>query len=77
MYKKGKRKGKIKEEQTGFWFTTDLPVSRKNVGALVQRGRMRWKIENEGFNTQKKQGYCPRMLEGGDGETDGETKGNR
>ena len=43
----------------------------------MQRGRMRWKIENEGFNTQKKQGYCPRMLEGGDGETDGETKGNR
>ena len=25
--------------------------------ALVQRGRMRWKIENEGFNTQKRQGH--------------------
>ena len=32
---------------------------RKGEGVedLVQRGRMRWKIENEGFNTQKKQGY--------------------
>ena len=24
---------------------------------MIQRGRWRWKIENEGFNTQKKQGY--------------------
>ena len=54
---KGKRKGEAEEEQKGFWFATDFPVSRKNVANLVQRGRMRWKIENEGFNTQKKQGY--------------------
>ena len=57
VYKKGKRKGEAEEEQKGFWFATDFPVSRKNVANLVQRGRMRWKIENEGFNTQKKQGY--------------------
>ena len=57
VYKKGKRKGEGVEEQKGFWFATDLPVGRKNVEALVQRGRMHWKIENEGFNTQKRQGY--------------------
>lgn len=56
-HKKGKRKGEWMEEQKGFWFATDLPVGRKNVQELAQRGRMRWKIENEGFNTQKKQGY--------------------
>lgn len=27
------------------------------MGGLVERGRMRWKIENEGFNAQKQQGY--------------------
>ena len=57
VYKKGKRKGETEEERKGFWFATDFPVGRKNVANLVQRGRMRWKIENEGFNTQKKQGY--------------------
>ena len=57
VYKKGKRKGETEEEQKCFWFATDFPVGRKNVANLVQRGRMRWKIENEGFNTQKRQGY--------------------
>ena len=32
-------------------------MGRGNVQVLVQCGRLRWKIENEGFNTQKKQGY--------------------
>lgn len=54
---KGKKKGKIKIIQKKLWFLTDLPVSRKNVAKLIKRGRMRWKIENEGFQTQKKQGY--------------------
>jgi len=40
-----------------YWFITDLPVNKRNVGILVQRGRMRWLIENEGFKTQKKHGY--------------------
>ena len=40
-----------------FWYLTDLPVTRKNVDDLIERGRMRWKIENEGFNAQKKHGY--------------------
>ena len=50
-----------KEKATGnvgrFYFLTDFQVSQKNVRRLVEEGRRRWKIENEGFNTQKQQGY--------------------
>ena len=43
---------------TTFLWATDLPVKRSNVVELSQRGgRCRWKIENQGFNTQKNQGY--------------------
>lgn len=56
-YKKGKKKGTQEERHKKFWFLTDLPLRKKNVEDLVERGRMRWKIENEGFNTQKKHGY--------------------
>lgn len=56
-YKKGKKKGAQEEEREMFVFLTDLPLGRKNIAGLVERGRMRWKIENEGFNTQKRQGY--------------------
>lgn len=45
------------EEKKYFWFLTNLPVSQKNVVDLAKRGRMRWKIENEGFNIKKKKGY--------------------
>lgn len=55
--KKGKKKGETQTTRKEFWFLTDLPVTRKNVADLVERGRMRWKIENEGFNAQKKHGY--------------------
>ena len=56
-YQKGKKKGQHKTIKKEFLFLTNLPVSQKNVEALVGQGRMRWKIENEGFNTQKRQGY--------------------
>ncbi len=55
--KRGKRKGETKNIKTGFLFLTDLSVNSKNVAALTQTGRRRWKIENEGFNVQKKHGY--------------------
>jgi len=43
---------------TTFFWATDLPVSKKNVVELSENGgRCRWKIENEGFNVQKNQGY--------------------
>lgn len=53
-----------KEEPTGVTsrsthrWVTDLPVSRRNVVELASDGgRLRWKIENEGFNVQKNGGY--------------------
>lgn len=56
MIRRGKKE-EVMEEKSSFWFLTDLPVGKKNVQELAYRGRMRWKIENEGFNTQKKGGY--------------------
>ncbi len=53
--KRGEKK--TEEEKHLFWFLTDLPVSQRNAAELAMRGRMRWKIENEGFNTQKRGGY--------------------
>jgi hypothetical protein len=43
---------------TKFKWITNCHVSLKNVTSLSNDGgRMRWKIENEGFNVQKKGGY--------------------
>lgn len=40
-----------------FAWLTPLPVGRKTVEAIAQKGgRYRWKIENEGFNRQKNSG---------------------
>lgn len=44
-------------KESSFYFITDLPIEDKNIESLIESGRKRWKIENEGFNTQKKQGY--------------------
>jgi hypothetical protein len=45
-------------QTTKFKWVTNLKVTRSNVAALAnQGGRIRWKIENEGFNTQKNRGY--------------------
>jgi hypothetical protein len=38
-------------------WVTDIEVDRNNVKQFVKGGRARWKIENEGFNTLKNQGY--------------------
>lgn len=45
------------EPSTRFVTLTSIKVSNDNVRLLAQAGRMRWKIENEGFNTQKNGGY--------------------
>ena len=42
------------KEGKRFQFVTNLGITWKNVKGTVERGRWRWKIENEGFNTQKK-----------------------
>jgi hypothetical protein len=38
-------------------WVTDIVIDKDNVAQLVKGGRARWKIENEGFNTLKNQGY--------------------
>jgi hypothetical protein len=46
------------KKTTKFKWVTNYNVSHKNVTTLSNDGgRMRWKIENEGFNVQKKGGY--------------------
>lgn len=45
------------EERRVFVFATDFPITVKNVAPLMQRCRARWRIENEGFNSQKNQEY--------------------
>jgi hypothetical protein len=43
--------------QQYFAWLTPLPVNRKTVEAIAQKGgRYRWKVENEGFNRQKNSG---------------------
>lgn len=38
---------------TEFVYMTDLPITENTIVSTVGIGRMRWKIENEGFNMQK------------------------
>lgn len=52
------REHKIKEQtDKKFVFITNFLITKKYVDYLVQTGRLRWKIENEGFNIQKNKGY--------------------
>jgi hypothetical protein len=44
-------------ETTRFEYVTNMKPSKDNVRAIGSAGRLRWKIENEGFNTQKNGGY--------------------
>ena len=45
------------KEISRFVYLTNIKMSRSNAAEVVQTGRLRWKIENEGFNTQKNLGY--------------------
>lgn len=40
-----------------FVQVTSMPVDAETIRSVSEAGRMRWKIENEGFNTQKNMGY--------------------
>lgn len=40
-----------------FTYITNIEQSLENVVSTADNGRLRWKIENEGFNTQKNLGY--------------------
>jgi hypothetical protein len=44
--------------RTRFVHLTNLELSAATVVVLSRTGRLRWKIENEGFNTQKHHGYA-------------------
>lgn len=42
---------------TRFKHITNIPITKENVPEVSTGGRLRWKIENEGFNVQKNQGF--------------------
>ena len=41
------------EKRTRFRWLTDIELTKRNLEEMVEAGRGRWKIENEGFNNQK------------------------
>jgi len=43
--------------KTRFVYISNLKIKWQTVLEMTESGRMRWKIENEGFNTQKNNGY--------------------
>jgi hypothetical protein len=47
----------ISPATTRFVYLTSIEVDKNNVRDIAHAGRNRWKIENEGFNTQKNGGY--------------------
>jgi hypothetical protein len=47
----------LPSKTTCFVHLTDLPVNWRNIAATSHCGRLRWKIENEGFNTLKNGEY--------------------
>lgn len=44
-------------KSTRFKHVTNVAPTKENVPELSAGGRLRWKIENEGFNVQKNQGF--------------------
>jgi len=48
---------KTGKERHRFEYVTNLEVKETNIEALILAGRKRWKVENEGHNTLKNQGY--------------------
>ncbi len=47
-----------KDETTNFVWLTNFHLRKSNVQNIANKGgRLRWKIENEGFNVQKNDGY--------------------
>lgn len=46
-----------KEQISHFEYVTNITPEEKTVRAIASAGRLRWKVENEGFNTQKNGDY--------------------
>lgn len=43
----------LEKDKRTFTYITNIKVGKKNAKRLINAGRSRWKIENEGFNNQK------------------------
>lgn len=56
--KDGSRQLHKEEEEARFVWITSLAPDAGTVCPIAEGGRNRWKIENEGFNTQKNNGYA-------------------
>jgi hypothetical protein len=46
-----------KEPREYFSHISDIKMDKDNAWQISRQGRLRWRIENEGFNTQKNGGY--------------------
>jgi hypothetical protein len=55
--KKEAKTGELIVENERFVHITDIEINTDNCRQISTNGRLRWKIENEGFNTQKNGGY--------------------
>jgi len=49
----GKSKREKEEKEVSFQWITNIEITQKNAEKIASTGRIRWKIENEGFNNQK------------------------
>jgi len=45
------------DKKTRFVWLTNFKVGKNNIVKIAKGGRLRWKIENEGFNIQKNRGF--------------------
>lgn len=51
------KQNKGKKETKNFVWLTNFNIDETNCDTIARGGRLRWKIENEGFNIQKNGGY--------------------
>ena len=54
IYYRETKKTQKEEKTTEFSWITSIRITEKNAGKIVEAGRNRWKIENQGFNRQKR-----------------------
>jgi len=47
----------VPDKKTRFVFMTNIGLRKNNITKIAKGGRLRWKIENEGFNVQKNRGF--------------------
>ncbi|MCX6383176.1 MAG: hypothetical protein NTV16_01625 [Actinobacteria bacterium] len=57
QYSESKINSKGETVNTRFVWIANLNIYKNNFSKITKGGRLRWKIENEGFNTQKNRRY--------------------